>query len=219
MSDIGDSEISKHTPLPEGIKREEMLREAGLLADFLIRGCDKVKKVGLGGSLSREKENPGDIDLVIFVDDRIAQKFFVRGLDRREKGERVYAAQEVAFCLGFDKEMETVWQICLHQVHFPVDFIVVPHDPSEMSAALWAQYSLDPSFLENISKARIFNQETQAFVAGEEIFSKEQQELIKKHSFIRLSHILQNEEVGGNDIDSMQRSHSHQKRIKRKNSG
>lgn len=218
MSDILNEQGSGVNPLKEGEvgSSELMLREATLLADFLSKGSDKVIKVGIGGSLSRGKKNPGDIDLVIFVDDQMAQRFFNDTFDRRVKGEKVDIKEELAKLLGLSGEMKTLWEMTLEQVASPVDFLLVPDDPSEKSTHLWAQYSLDPSFLENIAKnARIYHPEVNGFVQ-EEIYSPDQIERIRKASFVRLKEIHLNEETGlGEDLNKMETSHSHQKRIKR----
>ncbi len=218
MADILDEEGLKVNSLKdsEGGKRELMLHEATLLADFLSKGCDKVKRVGIGGSLSRGINDPGDIDLVIFTDDTTAQRCFNNVLNHRDKKEKVYTGEELIKYLGLEGETRTLWEMCLEQVNSPVDFLLLPDNPSEMSTHLWAQYSLDPSFLENIAKnVRIYHPETNSFVQ-EEVYSPEQIERIRKASFVRLKGILQNEEKGGDDINRMQRSHSHKKRILRR---
>lgn len=217
MSDILNEQGSGINSLKEGEngKSELMLQEATLLADFLSRSCDRVKKVGIAGSLSRGKKNPGDIDLVIFVDDMTAQRFFSNALNHRDRGEKVNIREELTKYLSLEGEMKTLWEMCLEQVISPIDFLLLPDNPSEMSAHLWAQYSLDPSFLENITKtARIYHPETNSFVQ-EEVYSPEQIEIVGKASFVRLKQVLQNEKVGGEDLDRMERSHSHQKRINR----
>lgn len=218
MSDILNEEGSGTNPLKEGRSstKEQMLKEAAFLADFLSKGCDKVKKIGIGGSLSRGKENPGDVDLIIFVDDQIAQRFFNNALNHRERGEKLNIREEVAKYLGLEGEMKTLWEMTLAQVSSPIDFLLVPSDPSEMSTFLWSLYSIDPSFLENIQKTvKIYNPEIGDFIR-EEVYSSEQIERIRKASFVRLGEIQQNEGAGYNeDYVRMETSHSHKKRINR----
>lgn len=215
MSDIQETEVTQDPELIPAaeVKNVEMIKEAALLADFLVKCSGKVKRVGLSGSLARGKKDPGDIDLVVFVDDEVAQKYFKNALDKKYQGETLMTSEEIAKHLGFDRDVQIMWEMCLSQISFPIDFQVIPDDPSSGSAILWAELSLDPTFLENITKTKMYHSETEQFVQ-EEAYTSEQLDLIRKASFLRLKKILGDKDEYDKALGRMERSPSHRKRLK-----
>lgn len=204
MSDFADNETLK----TRGGERDQMTKDALLLADFLHRsGC--VKRVGIAGSLSRGKADPTDIDLIIFVDDKKAIDCINEGIYLREFGKPV----NIEKYLGFDDTLKTMFAITLTQMHdYHIDFQIISDTPSEEYVGIMVKNSVDPNFLQNISRdVLIFDPVTYSF-HRQEVFTPEQDKIIEGAVFNRLKQMVTTGDSAS--LKYMEESSSHRKRIR-----
>jgi len=164
-------------------RRKSMVEEATVLADFLLDWGEKVKRVGVAGSLSRGKRRPGDIDLVVFIDNDEAKKCQNNRNELMKKGE---GDSQVYEYLGMDYGKWNVF-VFLHDMFrecrkYPVDVIVASDCPDEEYLKLAKEGNVSPKFLENIlNDVVLYDPEMEGF-RKENVFTEEQMKLVKQMS-------------------------------------
>lgn len=187
-----------------------MVDEAILLASLLVnRG--NVKRVGVAGSLARGKENPSDMDFIIFVDNETAKAC------HREKMRllRTGSNKKVPLSeyLTLDDEEWNLFAAVYSGIESQVDIQVVSDNPDEEYIKMVANDNLDPSFLINISNdAFIYDPSVKTFIKRG-VFDDKKRQMMEEASFKRLKEILA--ETDKHYIETVKKSHSHQKRINR----
>lgn len=158
-------------------RREAMLGEAKRIAEFL-NGKPGISGIGISGSLARGKEDPRDIDLVILIDNDKAIKFFSDFEQFLEPEARLFwLAQE--YC--FEKTDKHHLYSLINSLDFKLDVLIIPREPDQTTAALWATQETDPEFLMNIiNDLKVYNPESHDFKPT--VFPEEIMKLIVKEA-------------------------------------
>lgn len=175
MSDIGNLEQEKETRV------ERLKTVTSNLSEFLLRADPKIKKVGIAGSLARG-QNPHDIDLIIFLDERTASRvaidengrnfFEYLNLDIEEEGELFELLIQLAF------------------LNCEVDVTFLPDNPSKEFISFFTKTNRDPNFLQNVvNDLLIYDQNSKKF-NHYPIFDPKKIRLIKQASFDDLKELV-----------------------------
>jgi len=194
------------SPKPPETPREELLSTACDFAQLLLRGKN-VRRVGLYGSLARDKKYPSDIDLVVLVDDEAAIKFenenFIQAPDYPERLRQV---------LGFEKDdFPRVTEVLSRQADTnPISMKVISDRPSAGFVIYFTRHTLEPSFLQKVAETLlIFDPQKKSFKKVP-VFSEEETALIQNITFQRLKKIVNDNRV----LDEIYNSPGHQKKIR-----
>lgn len=170
------------SPKPTETPREELLKTACGFAQLLLEGKN-VRRVGLYGSLTRDKKYPSDIDLAVFVDDEAAKEFenenYIQAPDYPERLRQV---------LGFEKDdFSRVTEVLSRQVDTnPISLKVISDHPSVDFVIYFTRHTLAPSILQKVAETLlIFDPQKNAFKKVP-VFSEKEMALIRNITFQRL---------------------------------
>ena len=173
--------------------RNKMLQEAALLSGLLV-GRGNVEKVGIVGSLTRDKENPSDIDLAIFIDDKSAIDFQKERIALKKQG----LGKKVNFGNYLTLNDED-WNLFARRCKggpYLVDTIIISAEPSEEYIKMMVKEMLSPTFLEDIGDTVcLYNPQMNVF-ERKEVFNEQQKKIIERMSLeqIMKKNILYNEQ-------------------------
>lgn len=210
-SRFGQRPVLPFKTTPEGLDRETMLGEASLLAGILNRKGN-IERVAIAGSLARGREHPSDIDLVLFLKNEMAHRYFKTASEaRKSKDEK---KPDLFDYLGISDDDWNVFVSILMNTQSAVDLIIVSNQPDEEYAKMMSQGNIDPYFLLNLSKTAIlYDSESNSFKRSGRIYSERQIETVNEAGFKELKRLVENPK--DRKYDAIYRSHSHQKRINR----
>lgn len=190
----------------ENLIRGEMIEEASLLASLLI-DHGNIKRVGVAGSLAKGKENPSDIDLVVFIDNKNAKDC------QREKWELLKKQKKVKLekYLTMNDVDWNIFTGFYQNAKYPVDLTIASNDPDEEYIKMMADENIDPNFLENISNDIFLYDPSVNGFKKESVFNEQQKTMMKQASYERIKEVLSNPDHSF--YDSIEKSHVHEKRM------
>lgn len=210
IDSLGDHSIPEQTNPSslEGSTRQEMLGEASMLASFLV-DQGNIKHVGIAGSLARGKENPSDVDFVIFVDNSTAKACHREKMRllREKSPHRVNLSK----FLTVDDEQWNWFVMAISGCKHRFDIQVISDNPDEEYLTMMAKDNIDPNFIKNLSNDVLLYDQAEDQFKQAQVFTQEQHELMDQASFNRLKDVLSNPD--DRYYDTIAKSHSHLKRI------
>lgn len=187
--------------------RDRMMGEATVLAEMLA-GRGNVARVGIAGSLARGKENPSDIDFVIFTDNETAKACHREKMRLLRQG----SDQKVQLSkyLTLDDASWNSFAAAYSHTESGIDIQVVSNEPDEVYIRMMANDNIDPNFLINISKDALLYDPSAGVFKKSQVFGETRTKMMEEASFERLKEILS--EPNGRFYETVISSHSHQKR-------
>jgi len=215
----------------EPIEKSELLNQIKNLASILLSESKVIKRVGLMGSLARNMDNENDfndIDLVYFVDDKIALDYATDSADCddddispkyrewAEKSDRepkdminyeIYFMNEI-LKLSSDDSLRYIYCKLMIQkaTGKPIQEITLSNEPSERYIYAESYIQHDPTFLENVmTDALIFDPEKNEFVKTE-VYNEAVGEVIKRESFYRIKELQDGSNVSESILDHMEQN-------------
>ena len=208
--------------------KETLLAKAEEVAEFLT-GKGYIEKVGIAGSLARGKDNPTDIDIVLFVDDSCALELQREQIDKAldmydySDENHVIANEFESEITKIGLEREEIGKLLLmlfneeaeldqsQAVFYPIDWIIVPLSPSDKFIEISTILNFDPNFLGELSKDVLtYNPKTGKF--EKEPYLNDHQEKILHDATTRVLKILIRDDEY---MKAVKNSPGHQKRVQR----
>ncbi len=208
--------------------RERLLAKAEEIAEFLT-GKGDVEKVGIAGSLARGRENPTDIDIVLFVNEGCAMSYYLgqvieafgnnyeEDYTSPDPEKKEHAIQKIGLenkqlvrllLTLFNEEAEGDSSL---PPSYPIDWIIVSSNPSDPFINLSTIMNFDPDFLRQLSKDVLtYNPKTKKF-EKEPYLDDHQREVLRNATTKRLKNLINDEKYA----KLVKKSPSHQKRVQR----